>query len=107
MWNRIADNIGNVQAGNHYKIEFQFNGEIVIDVNTYNHCGCISLDWNPTSKIMKMNYRPNPVPQHLKQELKRTNYPDIKNVTFMATSQGVYKQHQLSIIATVFDNLPK
>lgn len=107
MWNRVADNLGNVQAGNHYPVVFSFNGDITIDTTTFEHCGCISLSWNPTTKIMNMNYTPKPVPQHLRVELRRTNYPDIKNVTFMAIVNGVRKQHQLSIIATVFDNLPK
>lgn len=107
MWDKITENLGSIEAHSHNTVIFTFIGNITIDTKSFAACSCISIDWNENTKVLTTIYIPKAVPQHLKLQLQRTYYTDVKTITFSAKIDNKVLPQNISIIATVFDNLKK
>lgn len=107
-WNRQAENLGNVKSGTTYTTRFTYSGDIKVDLQTLVvPCSCTKVKWEEDTKTIVVEYRPKPVPEHMKQQLHAVSYNDIKRLSINTTINGVIKTQEFSIIAVVFDNLPK
>jgi len=65
MFTNTSKDLGTIKVGSENEILFNFTDDIVITkIDT--PCDCTTAYVNPISKFIKVIYKPNPIPKHLK-----------------------------------------
>ena len=104
-WKETHIDLGQVKAGERYLAEFKYQGEGGPVLNggkaaTSSSCGCTQPEWDEGRNVLKVYFRPKPLPKDFLEPHKKTT----KYAYILMKGEGTDNQrHTLTITALVHD----
>jgi len=110
MWKEIKKDIGTVKVGKKVTVDFEYEGELEIEVNKFGKpkielsCGCTSYSMTklPNKTRFTLVYNPNPIPPQVKKR-KQNYYITNKTMLIKYKEEGQVKEQVLTFTAKVIE----
>ena len=87
MFKETKKDLGTLAPNQNVQVEFQYEGDLNVK-NIFTTCGCTEAKWDEEKKLVKVTYRTQPIPEHIKLQNKN-NYIATKQIKVVTENEEI------------------